>query len=141
MIQSNDQPFEDIRKVILQYHEFLWDCLKKATDLAADILVEDIFKDMKRLYDSVIWREARKRYLNEHPFCVMCRRRGVERRATVVDHIVDHKGDLVKFWDESNWQSLCATDHSGTKRVQTNHGYSQATDASGFPVDPGQSLE
>jgi 5-methylcytosine-specific restriction protein A len=31
--------------------------------------------------------------------------------ATVVDHIVPHKGDKVKFWDSSNWQSLCKRCH------------------------------
>lgn len=26
-----------------------------------------------------------------------------------VDHVVPHRGDPVKFWDErGNWQSLCA---------------------------------
>ncbi|ELK38933.1 HNH endonuclease, partial [Brevibacillus agri BAB-2500] len=32
--------------------------------------------------------------------------------ATVVDHIVPHKGDMRKFWDRMNWQALCASCHS-----------------------------
>jgi 5-methylcytosine-specific restriction protein A len=91
----------------------------------------------RRLYDSVQWRKARACYLATHPLCVMCLRVGRERRATVVDHIVDHGGDTALFWDKDNWQSLCATCHSGAKKIQTKHGYSQATDASGFPVDAG----
>ena len=91
----------------------------------------------RRLYDSVQWRKARARYLAAHPLCVMCLRVGRERRATVVDHIKDHGGDPGLFWDEDNWQGLCAACHSGSKRVMTKHGYSQATDASGFPVDVG----
>ena len=31
--------------------------------------------------------------------------------ATVVDHIVPHKGNEAFMWDESNYQSLCKTCH------------------------------
>jgi 5-methylcytosine-specific restriction protein A len=29
-----------------------------------------------------------------------------------VDHVVPHKGDSVKFWDESNHQALCTRCHN-----------------------------
>ena len=32
--------------------------------------------------------------------------------ATVVDHIIPHRGDRKLFWDESNWQSLCERHHN-----------------------------
>ena len=32
--------------------------------------------------------------------------------ATVVDHIVPHKGDYDRFYDVSNWQSLCRYHHN-----------------------------
>lgn len=32
-------------------------------------------------------------------------------QATVVDHIVPHRGDQKLFWDESNWQPLCKPCH------------------------------
>jgi 5-methylcytosine-specific restriction protein A len=32
-------------------------------------------------------------------------------KATVVDHIVPHRGDVKLFWDENNWQSLCKSCH------------------------------
>ena len=35
------------------------------------------------------------------------RRQGALVSATVVDHVVPHRGDPVLFWDESNWQSQC----------------------------------
>src|ERR1043166_77530 len=63
------------------------------------------------LYDSR-WSRARRRFLREHPFCVECDRSGKVRLATEVDHIIPHKGDPVKFWRESNWQSLCHHCHS-----------------------------
>jgi 5-methylcytosine-specific restriction protein A len=32
--------------------------------------------------------------------------------ATIVDHIVPHRGNQKLFWDsEHNWQSLCVTHH------------------------------
>jgi 5-methylcytosine-specific restriction protein A len=31
--------------------------------------------------------------------------------ATVVDHVVPHRGDPVLFWEESNWQSQCQPCH------------------------------
>ena len=31
--------------------------------------------------------------------------------ATVVDHIVPHRGDHALFWDEQNWQPLCKSCH------------------------------
>lgn len=53
------------------------------------------------------WRDARARYLSEHPLCAECTRRGRVTPARVVDHVVPHKGDQLLFWDETNWQSLC----------------------------------
>ena len=32
--------------------------------------------------------------------------------ATVVDHIMPHKGDNTLFWDRDNWQSLCKRFHN-----------------------------
>jgi len=34
--------------------------------------------------------------------------------ATVVDHVIPHRGDPVKMWDESNWESICAPHHNST---------------------------
>ena len=38
-------------------------------------------------------------------------RKGVLTPATVVDHIVPHRGDHRLFWDEQNWQPLCKACH------------------------------
>ena len=57
------------------------------------------------------WQRARTRYLRQHPLCVECERQNRLTPATVVDHIIPHKGDMVLFWDEDNWQSLCKTHH------------------------------
>lgn len=57
------------------------------------------------------WHKASRLYLKKHPLCVECAREGRVEAATVVDHIIPHKGDPVLFWDESNWQSLCKMHH------------------------------
>ena len=57
------------------------------------------------------WQRARKQYLTAHPLCVKCMAEGRYVRATVVDHIVPHRGDKSLFWDQNNWQSLCKACH------------------------------
>lgn len=71
----------------------------------------------QRGYDSR-WQRARAAYLRAHPLCVMCQAAGHVEPATVVDHIEPHRGDRQLFWDEANWQSLCAHCHSGEKQRQ-----------------------
>lgn len=62
------------------------------------------------------WQQAREQYLRANPLCVYCKRKGLLTAATVVDHMVAHRGDQELFWDRENWQSLCATCHSGDKQ-------------------------
>jgi len=89
----------------------------------------------KRLYDSARWRKSRARHLLEHPLCVLCERQGITKAGDTVDHIVEHNGDYDLFWDESNWQTLCRSCHSGIKRRQEHNGYSQAAGVDGMPID------
>jgi len=58
------------------------------------------------------WSQARELFLKAYPICANCERRGRITAATVVDHIIPHRGDDFLFWDESNWQPLCASCHS-----------------------------
>lgn len=67
------------------------------------------------------WEKRRKLFLRRYPLCGMrpgglapvlsaCYDAGRVTRATQVDHVVPHKGDRARFWDElGNWQSLCAS--------------------------------
>jgi len=57
------------------------------------------------------WRTARAAYLAKHPLCVSCLAADRTAPATVVDHVVPHKGNTTLFWDQSNWQSLCRPCH------------------------------
>jgi 5-methylcytosine-specific restriction protein A len=60
------------------------------------------------------WQKASKLYLLAHPFCTdPYRRHGtILVLADEVDHIIPHKGDMKLFWDRTNWQGLCKSDHS-----------------------------
>jgi 5-methylcytosine-specific restriction enzyme A len=62
------------------------------------------------------WQQARAAFLARHPLCVMCEQAGRVTAATVVDHVVPHRGDQRLMWDESNWQPLCAPHHSRDKQ-------------------------
>lgn len=65
----------------------------------------------QRGYDSR-WRKARLHFLRRHTLCVMCEKEGKIKAATVVDHIVVHRGDKKLFWDKRNLQALCVSCHS-----------------------------
>lgn len=58
------------------------------------------------------WDKARKTFLLSHPLCAECERNGRVTAATVVDHVVPHKGNQELFWDTSNWQPLCVECHN-----------------------------
>jgi 5-methylcytosine-specific restriction enzyme A len=68
------------------------------------------------------WTKYREIFLRSHPLCLECEKKGIIRNATVVDHIVPHKGDNELFWDGSNHQSLCKRCHD-QKTVQHDGGF------------------
>ncbi|MBQ4266112.1 MAG: HNH endonuclease [Clostridia bacterium] len=57
------------------------------------------------------WRKARKHFQEKYPLCAKCMKNGKLTPATVVDHIIPHRGDQKLFWDEGNWQPLCKDCH------------------------------
>ena len=68
------------------------------------------------------WQKERERFLMANPLCRYCEADGVTREATVVDHIIPHRGDQSLFWDRSNWQPLCASCHSSVKQREEGRG-------------------
>lgn len=66
----------------------------------------------------------------------MCAQRGDTTAATVVDHIQPHKGNSRLFWQQDNWQPLCAPCHDGPKRAAEQSGVLRGCDERGFPLDP-----
>lgn len=66
------------------------------------------------------WQTARATYLKSHPLCVMCKAEGAIELATVVDHIVPHRGDQSLFWNTANWQALCKQHHDSDAQRKDN---------------------
>ena len=76
-------------------------------------------KQDQRIYESRAWRRLRLQYLSENPWCVMCKRKGRKRPATVVDHVrpVRFNGAI---WDEDNFEGLCISCHNRKTAVESN---------------------
>ncbi len=91
---------------------------------------------MTKPYDAR-WRRLRALFLRANPACVFCKERGRIELATVVDHKIPHRGDMDLFWDQTNWQSLCATCHNSPKKRMEMSGALPGCDEDGVPVDPG----
>lgn len=64
------------------------------------------------------WQKARAQFLLDNPLCVYCARIGRTTAASVVDHIIPHRGDRDLFWDQSNWQQLCRPCHDSVKQAE-----------------------
>ncbi len=55
------------------------------------------------------WQQESKAFLRTHPLCQCPDCDDGRKRvtvATVVDHRIPHRGDIDRFWDQSNWQSM-----------------------------------
>ena len=114
--------------------------MKKGSGYRANLGV--LAKTAERGYGAR-WQKASKAFLRAHPLCRSCEAIGVIELATVTDHIIAHKGDMVLFWDSKNWQPLCATCHNRKTAREDggmgNNGSSKpAADCGidGVPVDP-----
>ena len=73
------------------------------------------------------WARAALAFRARYPLCGMrpggltpvmsqCYDEGRVTAATQTDHIRPHRGDQALFWDEANWQSLCAS--CGSRKSQ-----------------------
>ena len=82
--------------------------------------LEEVRSAVSRGYDSR-WRKVRKVFLQAHPLCVECQKEGRFVKATVVDHVMPHRGDQKLFWDQSNWQPLCKQCHD--RKTMTDDRY------------------
>ena len=61
------------------------------------------------------WRRATTEFLRRFPWCWGCHAIGVRRKAELVDHIVPHRGDQIRFWNSNNWQASCGWHHNSVK--------------------------
>jgi 5-methylcytosine-specific restriction enzyme A len=70
----------------------------------------------QRGYDTR-WDKAAAAFKAQHPLCLGCQAIGQVKAASVVDHVEPHKGDMIKFWDASMWQTSCAWHHDVVKQA------------------------
>lgn len=89
----------------------------------------------ERGYDSR-WEKARKTFLARSPLCVKCEKQGRVTPATVVDHVIPHRGDRKLFWDSTNWQPLCVECHNRDKQREELRGFDASVGIDGWPIDP-----
>lgn len=82
------------------------------------------------------WQRARAVFLVEHPLCLYCERMGRITPATVVDHVIPHKGDRDLFWSPDNWQALCKPCHDSVKAREERSGEVFGCNVNGQPISP-----
>ena len=81
------------------------------------------YKASDNVYNNRAWRNASKQYLAMNPLCIECYNNGHIKQAECVDHIQPHKGDMVLFWNQANWQALCNVCHSAKTAKENNFGH------------------
>lgn len=105
---EEDRVFATIALYILEWKynvELFYACAVEAEKYKQkDVIVQDV---------ALLCSDCHmpRAYLKSHPLCVRCFARGQYVQATVVDHIVPHRGDQKLFWDRDNWQPLCKHCH------------------------------
>lgn len=79
----------------------------------------------RRLYDSVAWKQTRRRILLRDPLCKIAVLCGGKAASTDADHVVrvekyiaQHGGDSRYFFDEANLQGACHADHARKTRLE-----------------------
>lgn len=67
-------------------------------------------------YKTSSWRKLRLSQLKREPLCRFCKKLGIVTAGNTVDHIDRHSGDMDKFFNPCNLQTLCSTCHSSAKQ-------------------------
>ena len=86
-------------------------------------------------YHTPRWRRLRATQLRAQPTCDMCKQRGVDRPATVCNHVVRHGGDETLFWS-GPFNSLCETCHnSDQQRIEDGGRPRPFIGLDGWPIE------
>tara|TARA_R110000744_G_C19148795_1_gene539185 strand:+ start:358 stop:675 length:318 start_codon:yes stop_codon:yes gene_type:complete len=91
----------------------------------------------QKLYKTKQWKMLRAQQLTQHPYCQCLHHIGQKVRANVVDHITKHEGDLRKFFNSGNLQSMTKQCHDKFKQSQEKggNGFDMGCDANGLPLN------
>lgn len=88
----------------------------------------------RRLYNTQEWHRLRTAQLRDEPLCKYCLEQGRTEAATVVDHVIPHRGDRDLFFN-GKLASLCKKCHDGAKQRLEKSGYLVGHDVLGTPLD------
>lgn len=92
-------------------------------------------KPWRAWYATKAWFIRRSRQLKHFPFCAKCLVMGMTRKATVVDHVLPHRGDRRAFF-HGEVQSLCKACHDSAKQREEGEGFAREIGNDGWPTDP-----
>ena len=99
------------------YAELAGKCSSCATPvIEGRIDQHDHHRSWKKLYNCVRWKQLREAVLRRDPICVACKRNA----STIADHIKDHRGNPVLFYDIKNLRGLCKPCHD--EKTGSTHG-------------------
>jgi 5-methylcytosine-specific restriction enzyme A len=87
-------------------------CMPAATKEKHALSKEYEQRPERKMMKSRRYRAAREMFLSEHPLCMECLKENRTTGSTHLDHIKPHHGDYELFWNQDNWQALCAPCHS-----------------------------
>ena len=85
----------------------------------------DVNRPWRKLYNTKEWHRLRHYQLKKEPLCAMCLKAGKYTPATIVDHVVPHKGDEALFFDPNNLQSLDKLCHDSAKQKAEKRGVAE----------------
>lgn len=89
----------------------------------------------RKWYGTRAWRDKREEQLTLEPYCRMCREEGKQVLATIVDHVIPHRGDYELFIN-GKLDSLCKSHHDSVKQSEEHTGFRKGFDNNGSPIDP-----
>jgi len=94
-------------------------------------------QEWRKWYKTKQWQSLRSHQLAKHPYCQCPIHQGKDRSAvaTVVDHIIPHKGSKALFTDTRNLQSMAKHCHDSLKQEQDRTGTFKGCDRLGNPLD------
>jgi len=75
----------------------------------------------RKWYSLRIWRDIRAAQLTSEPLCQRCRSQGAAVLATVVHHVMPHRGDWTRFVS-GPFESLCAPCHDSEAQAEERAG-------------------
>lgn len=78
--------------------------------------------ETRREYRTARWQKKRARQLQDQPLCERCLANGLVVPATVANHKVPHRGDIVQFW-EGDLESTCQPCHDSVIQAEEAKGF------------------